>query len=95
VDRDALGLHPGEPALTISAERHSAYEEGHALLAQERFDGAVNRRLRVPDWVEAERVSTEYADGVLTITLPMAEKARPRHISIAACRGPSALGDSA
>jgi HSP20 family protein len=95
VARDAIGLHLENHVLTISAERHADYGTDHAVLAQERFDGAMTRRLRVPEWVDAERVGAEYSDGVLTVTLPMAEKARPRHISIATSPQPEALAGSA
>jgi len=52
------------------------------VLVQERFDGTMTRRLRVPDWVDGERVSADCSDGVLTVLLPVAERAKPRRIEI-------------
>lgn len=82
VTRDAIALNLENHVLTVSAERHAHYEEGEKVLVQERFDGTMTRRLRVPEWVDGERVTADYADGVLTVALPVAEQAKPRRIEI-------------
>ena len=82
VPADKINLTVENAVLTISAERRATYGEGDQVLAQERFDGVISRRLRVPDWVDADAVTADYADGVLTVTLPLAEKAKPRRIEI-------------
>jgi HSP20 family protein len=82
VASDAISLSLENHVLTVSAERHADYGEGEKILVQERFDGAMTRRLRVPEWVDAERVAAQYADGVLTVVLPVAEQAKPRRIEI-------------
>ena len=82
VAADHINLTVENHVLTISAERRSAYTEGDQILAQERFDGAISRRLRVPDWVDADTVTADYVDGVLTVHLPLAEKAKPRRIEV-------------
>jgi HSP20 family protein len=51
-------------------------------MLQERFDGEISRRLRVPEWVDADAVAAEYVDGVLTVRLPLAERAKPRRITV-------------
>jgi HSP20 family protein len=91
VPAGSIGLDLDDHVLTITAERHAAYGEDTTILAQERFDGTMTRRLRVPDWVDTERVTADHADGVLTISLPIAEKARPRKISIQASSTAGAL----
>ena len=68
--------------LTVTATRHAQYGEGEKVLVQERFDGTMTRRLRVPEWVDGERVAAEHGDGVLTVVLPVAEQAKPRTIEI-------------
>lgn len=70
--------------LTVSAERASTRGEDEQVLLAERFEGAVSRRIRVPEWVDSGRVTADYADGVLTVRLPLAEQARPRRIEIRA-----------
>jgi HSP20 family protein len=82
VAADKIDLTVENHVLTISAERRSAYGEGDQILAQERFDGVISRRLRVPEWVDSDTVTADYADGVLTVHLPLAEKAKPRRIEV-------------
>jgi HSP20 family protein len=84
VPGDAIELTVENHVLTISAERRASYGEGDQVLAQERFDGVISRRLRVPEWVDTEAVSADHADGVLTVRLPLAEKAKPRRVEIKA-----------
>jgi HSP20 family protein len=91
VRTDDIGLTVENQTLTITAERRADYAEGDQVLAQERFEGAISRRLRVPDWVDAEAVAADYADGVLTVHLPVAEKAKPRRIQVNAATTPSEI----
>jgi HSP20 family protein len=84
VSRDGITIDLENRVLTISAERHAEYDENDTVLVQERFDGALSRRIRIPDWVDSDNVSATHVDGVLTVTLPLAERARPRRISVAA-----------
>jgi HSP20 family protein len=49
---------------------------------QERFFGRWTRTVTLPDRVESGQVSASYAQGVVTITLPKAESAKPRQISV-------------
>lgn len=96
VDSDSIGLTLENHVLTVTAERHARYGDDQKVLVQERFDGAMRRRLRVPEWVDGERVSADCAHGVLTITLPVAEQAKPRRIEIRpTATAQTALGGSA
>lgn len=81
---DAIGLSLENHVLSVTATRHAEYGEGEKILVQERFDGTMTRRIRVPEWVDGERVTAEHADGVLTVVLPVAEQAKPRRIEIRA-----------
>lgn len=82
VASDDIGVTVENQVLSISAERHASYADEDQLLVQERFDGAISRRLRVPDWVDSDAVTAEHADGVLTVHLPLADKAKPRRIQV-------------
>src|SRR3954453_10235758 len=82
VPAENIGITVESQTLTLAVERHSSYGDGEQVLLQERFDGSMNRRLRIPDWVDADNVTADYADCVLTLTLKLAEKARPRPIEI-------------
>ena len=68
--------------LSVSAERRALHQDGDQILLQERFDGAISRKLRVPDWVDADAVTADYTDGVLTVRLPVADKAKARRVQV-------------
>jgi HSP20 family protein len=89
VASEKIGLTLENSVLTITAERHTEYAETDQVLGQERFDGTISRRLRVPDWVDGANVAAEYNDGVLTVHLPLAEKAKPRRIEISTTTAPA------
>jgi HSP20 family protein len=82
VAADSIEVTLDNHVLTISAERRASYGDDAQVLLQERFDGAMSRRLRVPDWVDGEAVTADYVDGVLALRLPLAERAKPRRITI-------------
>ncbi len=76
-----LSLHDG--ILTLSGERrHEKAHDEKASLRNERFFGRFERSLNLPFAVDAARVAASYEDGVLTVTLPKAEEAKPRQIDI-------------
>jgi HSP20 family protein len=69
--------------LRISAEIQDEGErEGEKWLIRERRFGRFERTLTLPAQVRAEEASADFTDGVLTITLPKAEAARPRSIQV-------------
>ena len=76
-----ISLHDG--VLTLSGERKS--EEKHSdaeTYRSERFLGRFQRTVTLPTTVNADKVQATYKDGVLTITLPKADDAKPRRIEI-------------
>jgi HSP20 family protein len=82
-DAFSLSLHDG--VLSISGERKLAERRENARgYRAERFEGRFQRSLALPKQVDAEKVAATYRDGVLTVTLPVAEAARPRQINIQA-----------
>jgi len=80
-DQVDLSVVAGE--LTIELHRPDSKEEGVLFHRRERWYGDFKRVLRLPFDVDADRVTAELNDGVLRITLPKAENAKPRKISIA------------
>ncbi|HVV76999.1 MAG TPA: Hsp20/alpha crystallin family protein [Mycobacteriales bacterium] len=82
VKADEVKITLENRTLTISAQRRTAFAEGDQVLVQERFDGEISRRVRVPEWVDAEAVAADYVAGVLTVRLPLAERAKPRVIAV-------------
>ena len=79
----ALSLQDG--LLTLSGERkHEKAHDEKSRIRNERFFGKFERTVTLPVQVDGTSVSAEYADGILTVTLPKAEAAKPRQIEIAA-----------
>ena len=76
-----ISLH--ENAVTISGERRNEkkYEESETS-RQEREYGRFTRSLTLPKQVVASKVKASYKDGILTVTLPKAEEAKPRQVEI-------------
>ncbi len=69
--------------LSVRIERPEPEEKDVAYHRRERPVGSFGRVLRMPVEVDADRVEAEIRDGVLTITLPKAESAKPRKIPVA------------
>ncbi len=74
-----VDLHGG--SLTISGERTHTGENGNGYASEIRY-GRFERVFTLPAKVDAERVSAHYENGMLELTLPLAETARPRRIAI-------------
>jgi HSP20 family protein len=69
--------------LTIAGRRELAREsERDSYHRQERPEGSFSRTLTLPTEVDAERVEAHYAHGILTLTLPKAEEAKPHQIAV-------------
>jgi HSP20 family protein len=69
--------------LSVKVDRPEVAQEGVTYHRQERPVGSFTRVLRLPVEVDANRVEAELHDGVLTITLPKVESAKPRKINVA------------
>jgi HSP20 family protein len=76
-----LSLHDG--CLSISGERKSeTSHEGAETYRAERFFGRFQRTVTLPTPVAADKVKAHFKDGILTVTLPKAEEAKPKHIDV-------------
>lgn len=76
-----ISLH--ENTITISGERRQEKKYGDSDSGrQERHFGRFTRSLLLPKAVKTEGVKASYKDGVLTVTLPKADEAKPRQIEI-------------
>ena len=78
---DDLNIQVLENVVSIEGEYKA--DENDGFLLNELPRGAFRRVLRMPAEVEAEKVEAKIADGVLTLTLPKAESARPKKIKVA------------
>jgi len=68
--------------LTIKGEKKVAIQESATLHRRERLAGTFTRTMTVPWEIKADQVSAELKDGILTVTLPKAEVAKPRKVAV-------------
>ena len=83
VDPDAIELDVERNVLTVKAERRPALVGEHVeMQVAERPLGVFSRQLFLGDTLDAERIDASYEAGVLTLRIPIAERAKPRKIAI-------------
>jgi len=82
VDPSSIDIEYERQALTVSAERSWQPTEGDQLLAAERVHGKFQRQILLGEGLDTDGLKANYADGVLTVTIPVAEKAKPRKINV-------------
>jgi len=76
-----VSLHDG--SLSISGERKSETKHEDAeVYRAERFFGRFQRTVTLPAPVAADKVKAQYKDGILTVTLPKTEEAKPKQIDV-------------
>ncbi|GCD35745.1 hypothetical protein OEIGOIKO_03492 [Streptomyces chrestomyceticus JCM 4735] len=83
VDPETIDLDIERNVLTVRAERASTAPEGAEMIASERTAGKFSRQLFLGDTLDSDRVDAAYENGVLTLRIPVAERAKPRKIEIA------------
>jgi|SRR4051794_21051330 len=81
VNPDSIDLDVEANVVTVKAERPARASDAE-LIAAERPRGVFSRQLILGDDLDTEHISASYDAGVLTLEIPVAEKAKPRKISI-------------
>lgn len=86
---DLPGIDPGSvdidvdgQLLTIRAERTVPSGEDVKWITREREGASFLRQLSLGQGVDTERISASYANGVLSVTIPVSEKAKPRKVAV-------------
>jgi HSP20 family protein len=82
IDADSLEVSAENNTLTVRAERHRHDPEDSTYLVSERPSGVYSRQLVLGDGLNVEQIRADYSDGVLTLTIPVAEQAKPRKIEV-------------
>jgi HSP20 family protein len=82
VSTESIDLDVERNVLTVRAERGQASNDGAEMIAAERPRGVFSRQIILGDNLNLDAVEASYNDGVLHLTVPVAEKAKPRKISI-------------
>ena len=82
VDPASVDATVDRGVLTVSAKRDAEYTEDDKLFIRERATGSFTRRVYLSDDLDASAVQASFRDGVLSVRIPVAEKAQPRKIEI-------------
>lgn len=82
VDPASIDISVEQDVVTVTAERHWAPVEGDQVVINERRQGTFTRQLFLGNALDADGIHASYEHGVLTLTMPMAEHARPRRVPI-------------
>ncbi len=82
VDPGSVDVNVDNGTLTISAHRTARSEDAVQWLTNERFFGTYRRQLSLGEGIDASAISATYENGVLTVTIPLAERAKPRKIDV-------------
>jgi HSP20 family protein len=82
VKPDALDVTVEKNSLVITANRGWEPGEDIQVLAGERAQGTFSRTISLGDNLDTDKLEASYDDGVLHLTIPMAEQAKPRRVEI-------------
>ena len=91
VDPGSIDLSVEGTTLTVTAERSVPQLEGAEWAVAERPYGAYTRQLVLGRSLDTDRLEASYHDGVLTVSIPVAEKARARKITVTRADVPAAV----
>lgn len=84
VDPGSIDLDVDGQVLTVRAERTVRGDEGVKWLARERPSGSFLRQFNLGDGIATDNISANYDNGVLSVMIPVSEKAKPRKVAITA-----------
>jgi HSP20 family protein len=94
IDTNSIDLTVERNVLTVHAQRRRQEAEGVEMLIGERPQGTFSRQLFLGDTLDTDRIEAEYRDGVLTLRLPVTEKAKPRRVPIQGSNSPATAIDA-
>jgi HSP20 family protein len=83
-DAESIDLEVERNVVTVKAERRHEAVENEQVLAQERRLGDLRRQLVLGDSLDTEAIEASYNDGVLELSVPVTEKAKPRKVLVGA-----------
>ena len=82
VDPASIDIDVDDRTLTIRAERAAKVSQEVQWLSRERAMGTFARQLTLGHGLATDQITAEYTDGVLTLTIPVAEAAKPRKVEV-------------
>jgi HSP20 family protein len=81
IDPDSIDLDVERNVVTVRAER-PLRDDNLEMISAERPRGVFSRQLVLGDNLDTDKITADYHGGVLSLTIPVAEQAKPRKISI-------------
>lgn len=93
IDADSLDIDIERNVVTVRAER-PAVDPNREMLANERPRGVFSRQLVLGENLDTDNIEASYHEGVVSLTIPVAEKAKPRKISIERGNAQKAIHDN-
>jgi HSP20 family protein len=94
IDPASIDLDVERNVLTVRAERRPSTGPDVELVAAERPRGVFSRQVILGDALDTDKITAAYTSGVLRLTIPVAERAKPRKIAIST-EDHEAIGDAA
>ena len=82
VAADTVDITVERNVLTVTGARSWQREEGDRVYLNERRQGAFRRQVTLGEGLDADGIEADLSDGVLTLRIPVAEKAQPRKITV-------------
>ncbi|KTS03467.1 Hsp20/alpha crystallin family protein [Microbacterium testaceum] len=82
VDPGSVDIDVDGQLLTIRAERTLSSGEGVKWITRERETASFVRQLNLGQGIDTDNISASYRNGVLSVTIPVSEKAKPRRIAV-------------
>jgi HSP20 family protein len=82
VSAAAIELRVEQNVLTVRATRERPDAENVEMIASERACGSFSRQLFLGEALDTDHIDANYGDGVLTLRIPVSERAKPRKVTI-------------
>jgi HSP20 family protein len=82
IKADSIGLTVEQNVLTVRAERVPVQADGAEMIVSERPSGIFTRQVFLGESLDTDKIAADYTAGVLTLTIPVREAAKPRNIQV-------------
>lgn len=82
ISSESINLTVEQSVLTVRAERRPEQPDGAEMIVAERPAGVFTRQVFLGDTLDTEHIGADYSAGVLTLTIPVHEQAKPRSIQV-------------
>ncbi|MEV0994760.1 Hsp20/alpha crystallin family protein [Nonomuraea sp. NPDC050202] len=82
IDPDSIEVTVDRGVLSVSARREEEIAEDERLFVRERTMGTFTRRVYLSEHLDSDKIDAGYANGVLTVRIPVLERAKPRKVAI-------------